>query len=177
MGSEVGRNIRFGTDERTTEASSGPLPERATPRDGARHQPWCTADVPTGADRCPTCNVWQPSNTGAWKTGAFSRQLLESQAVVEAMADKRAALKRHVGDASEVQSDLIGDYALVDVLISTVADNILKGGMLTPKGKRRAAVTLLLLLLDRRVKYAGMLGLKAVIKDVDLARALVQETR
>src|SRR6185436_10462145 len=74
-------------------------------QDGARHQPWCAADVPPGADRCPRCQVWQTANRGALKTGFYSQQVLEHPAAIAAMAEKREALRQHVGEASLVQED------------------------------------------------------------------------
>jgi hypothetical protein len=93
------------------------------------------------------------------------------------MAEKREALARHVGAASVIQQDVINDYATVDVLIDTVTANIVKLGVLTTKGRTRAAVSLLLQLLDRRVRYAALLGMKAEVKDVDFARAFQEQER
>lgn len=145
--------------------------------DGSRHQRWCQADVPVGAGRCPRCQVWQPSNLGALKTRAFSRQTPEQPDALLAMFEKREALVRHVGAASVIQQDVINDYATVDVLIDTVTANIVTLGVLTTKGRTRAAVSLLLQLLDRRVRYAGLLGMKAEAKDVDFARAFQEQER
>ena len=150
------------------EAGSGRSQETpaSRPPDGPRHQPWCSRpEIPAGADRCPRCACWQPSNRGAVKFGATSRQALTAPAALATMADKRTQLYAHLGQPSVIQADLVDDYATLDVLIDTVSDNIAQLGVFTAKGRARAGVSLLLQLLDRRVRYAGLLGLRSV-KDV-----------
>ena len=82
------------------------------------------------------------------------------------------------GEPSMIQADLVTDYARVDVLIESVAANIEVGGIFTPKGSARAAVSLLLSLLDRRLRLAQVLGLERKSKPVnplDAVRAAVVE--
>jgi len=43
-------------------ADNGAVPGTVKP---AAHQPWCSADVPAGAERCPRCKAWQPDNLAA----------------------------------------------------------------------------------------------------------------
>jgi hypothetical protein len=77
------------------------------------------------------------------------------------IAGKRAELEVHVGGApSAIQSDLITDYARVDTLIESVAHNIEIGGIFTAKGHARAATTLLLQLMEKRLRLAQILGLE-----------------
>jgi hypothetical protein len=70
------------------------------------------------------------------------------------------------GEPSAVQADLVTDYARVDVLIESVAANIEVGGIFTAKGHARAAVSLLLNLLDRRLRLATTLGIERRVKPV-----------
>jgi hypothetical protein len=66
----------------------------------------------------------------------------------------------------------VTDYARTDLLIESMAANLEVGGILTAKGKARAAVKLLLALMDRRLRLATTLGLERRARHVDLARKL-----
>lgn len=126
----------------------------------------------------PTTNrgQFQPGNTVALKHGAY-RSLDRPEALI-AIAGKRAELAQHLGgDPSLIQADLLTDYARVDVLIESVAANIEVGGIFTPKGSARAAVSLLLSLMDRRLRLATTLGIERKAKQVDLAQAFANQER
>jgi hypothetical protein len=95
------------------------------------------------------------------------RRSLDRPAALAAIAGKRAELIAHLGgDPSLIQLDLITDYARVDVLIESVAANIEVGGIFTPKGSARAAVSMLLVLLDRRLRLATALGIERKVKPI-----------
>jgi hypothetical protein len=130
----------------------------------ARHQAWCPRPkLPPGAYRCPRCNVWQPANTAALTHGAY--RSLDRPEALAAKLQKRTELIEHFsGEVSVIKADLLEDYACLDVLISTVVGNIEVGGILTPKGHTRAAVTLLMSLMDRRLRLAMTLGLERASK-------------
>jgi hypothetical protein len=68
--------------------ASGPL-------DGPRHQKWCRAEVPPGADSCPRCGVWQPKNKGAAQHEAYSVQRREALAPI--VAKHRRGILRQLG--------------------------------------------------------------------------------
>jgi hypothetical protein len=124
----------------------------------------------------PKRGRFQPGNTAAMKHGAY-RSLDRPEALI-AMQGKRAELTQHLGgEPSIVQADLVTDYARVDVLIESVARNIEVGGIFTPKGSARAAVSLLLLLMDRRLRLAVTLGIERRQKRIDLAQAFEQQER
>jgi hypothetical protein len=95
------------------------------------------------------------------------RRSLDRPEALAAIAGKRAELVEHMGgDPSLLEADLLTDYARVDVLIESVAANIEVGGIFTPKGSARAAVSLLLSLLDRRLRLATTLGIQRKAKPV-----------
>lgn len=118
-----------------------------------------------------------PSNTFSLKHGG--RRSLDRPEALIAIAGKRAELTAHLGDAvSVVQQDIVTDYARTDVLIESVAANIEVGGIFTAKGRTRAAVTLLLSLMDRRLRLATTLGIEKKQREVnplDAVRAAVAE--
>ena len=136
-----------------------PSPETQASRADQRHQPWCAADVPPGADTCPRCGCFQLRNQKALVHGGF-RGLGTPQALA-GLAAKRQELEAHLGgDPSAVQRDLAGDYARVDAIIESITETLARGGPLTPKGRSRAAVTLLLHLMDRRLRLAQALSIE-----------------
>lgn len=142
-------------------------PSTESPACRGRHQPWCDAAVPDGADRCPRCGVWQLSNRGAYKDGHSSRQLrsylLESPEAVAALTAHRREIETDLGgcsNLSRVQRDLIGRYVETSVLADWLGGNLVAQGVLTPKGRSRAALSAYLLVLDRQHRLALALGLQ-----------------
>ena len=151
--------------------SKSPFGERPT------QCPRCGADNPRDASTCVACHRFLPGNVAAVTHGG--RRALDRPEALAAIAGKREELVKHLGgDPSLIQADLVTDYARVDVLIESVAANIEVGGIFTPKGSARAAVSLLLTLLDRRLRLATTLGLERKSKPVnplDAVRAAVAE--
>jgi hypothetical protein len=92
---------------------------------------------------------------------------VQHPAAVAAMAARREALREHLGGFSVVQADLVDDYVMLDVLISTITDNLMAHGALSARGRTRAATNLLLQLLDRRLRYAERLGLHPAARPVN----------
>lgn len=93
------------------------------------------------------------------------RRSLDRPEALAAIAGKREELVQHLGgEPSVVQADLVTDYSRLDLLIESVAANIEVGGIFTPKGSSRAAVSLLLSLLDRRLRLATTLGIERRVK-------------
>ncbi len=123
------------------------------------------ADNLADAVTCGGCHRFLPGNTAALTHGG--RRSLDRPEALAAIAGKREELVRHLGgDPSMIQADLVTDYARVDILIESVAANIEVGGIFTPKGSARAAVSLLLSLLDRRLRLATTLGIERKAKPV-----------
>jgi len=123
------------------------------------------ADNAADAVTCAGCHRFLPGNTAALTHGG--RRSLDRPEALAAIAGKRDELVQHLGgEPSMIQADLVTDYARVDVLIESVAANIEVGGIFTPKGSARAAVSLLLTLLDRRLRLAQTLGIERRVKPV-----------
>jgi hypothetical protein len=95
------------------------------------------------------------------------RSRLQRPEQLAAIAGKRAEVIDHLGgDPTLIQADLATDYSRVDTLIETVAKNIETNGILTSKGHTRAAVSMFLSLLDRRLRLAQVLGIERKAKPV-----------
>lgn len=153
-----------------------PMSESAVSRPAARHQPWCDADVPTDASRCPRCGVWQPLNRGAWKTGASSRQLLESPEALAAVAEHRCEIEADLGDGlSRIGRDLVHRYVETSLIATTLGADLATRGILTAKGRQRAALTAYLQVLDRQHRLALALGLERKTRRVTPMQAIAAE--
>lgn len=145
--------------------NSGAPAEPSGERPAPTPCPHCGADTTLGAQSCPSCHLALPGNTLALKHGG--RRAPQHPDALVAIAAKRADLERHLGgDPSVIQSDLVTDYARIDTLIESVAANIERGGVFTPKGSARAATTMLLALVDRRWRLAQLLGIERRSKQV-----------
>jgi hypothetical protein len=118
--------------------------------------------------------VWQPGNSGALKHGAFSQQALNEPATRAAMAQKREILIADL--AAELWNDLIDDYLIVDAVIDRLHKNVTEHGVLTTKGRRRAAIALLLELQDRRLRLADLLNKRSESIDPHVDRAPASST-
>jgi hypothetical protein len=100
----------------------------------------------------------------------YSRLALTSPAACALQEAKRGRVTSDLGeDLAEIKADLVADYAKLDVLISTVHRNIEGAGVFTTTGRRRAAVDLLLSLIDRRLKLATVLGTERKTRSVSPA--------
>lgn len=136
--------------------------------------PDVTAPDPSPEPPASNSGQFQPGNTAALRHGAY-RSLDRPEALI-AIAGKREEIAQHLGgEPSLIQSDLVTDYARLDVLIESVAANIEVGGIFTPKGRSRAAVTLLLALMDRRLRLATTLGIERKTKQIDLAQVFAKQ--
>ena len=134
------------------------VPEVTCPRCG-------TTDNSPNSDICYSCCAFLPRNTAAMTHGA--RRSLERPEVLAHIESKRTELTAHLGgDPTVVQADLVTDYARVDVLIESVVAHIEVKGIFTPGGNVRKAASLLLTLLDRRLRLATTLGIERKAKPV-----------
>lgn len=140
-----------------------PLTERSRDHDPRQERP----------DRDATTGQFLPGHLTNVKHGAY--QSLDRPEALAAITGKRDEIIRDLGgDLAIIKSDLVTDYARTDVLIESVARNIEVGGIFTPKGSSRAAVTLLLSLMDRRQRLAQALGLERHVKPVNPLDAVRQ---
>lgn len=109
---------------------------------------------------------FKKGNAIALKHGRYSRQaqlaLLPGQEEIRAvLAARRARLLEDQGgtqDMGLVLEDSIDRYQRLWVLASTLEARLEQEGMLTGKGKTRAAVTLYLGIVDRLMKLAQQIG-------------------
>lgn len=122
-------------------------------------------DPPNADCRCIKCGCVRHGSSLALKHGG--RRSLDRPEALIAIRGKREVVIRDLGgDLTVIASDLVTDYARVDVLIESVAANIEVGGVFTAKGRARACVGMLLSLLDRRLRLAQVLGLERRVKSV-----------
>ena len=110
--------------------------------------------------------MWQPGNVGALVHGLRSpraqQALLPGQEGLRGvLAEQRRELLDDLGGeqaASAVTRDTVDRYLRLGVLASTLEDRIEREGMVTGKGRTRAAVTLYLSIVDRMTRLAQQLG-------------------
>jgi hypothetical protein len=107
---------------------------------GPRHQAWCSADVPPGAIRCPTCNLWQPGNSGALVNGGRRRLTPADIASRDGLLDKLFAERGGRDNLDVVQQLRIEDYATAATQLRNVAQRLEEVGPLTAAGRRRSVV-------------------------------------
>jgi hypothetical protein len=120
---------------------------------------------------------FQRGNTAGLKHGAY-RSLDRPEALIAIKGKQDEVIQQLGGDLSQIQTDLVTDYARVDVLIESVVSNIEVGGIFTPKGRARAAVTMLMSLMDRRLRLALTLGLERrqrPVHPIDAVRAAIEK--
>src|SRR5262245_36850503 len=121
-------------------------------------------ELPTSGHRAD--GTFAPGNVEALKHGLFSRRfqagdLAEPEHVRTALADKRDAITSDLGGAdavSELQGDMVGRYVALQLVEAGLIENIIRLGVLTPKGRQRAALGALLQVGDRLTRIAGVLG-------------------
>ena len=126
------------------------------------------AEVPPGANRCPSCNVFQPSNTVALKHGN-RRQQPTGQAIAR-RREIRDEWARSLGGGyfPPELSAALDDFAFVRVQLDTVATYLETVGTFTERGRRRAALDTYLALSQR----AERIG--AQIQDLNAKRPKTQ---
>jgi len=135
---------------------AGAGPEAAT----ARHQRWCTADVPAGADRCPRCGVWQLKNTGAMKPGS-SRQ--EPPPDLRQNADELiAGILVDLGGVDELstlEKETVRMLADVQISARLLMNEMATNGLFTPGRNVRQVYDKWLQAVDRFDRLSQRLGL------------------
>jgi hypothetical protein len=107
-----------------------------------------------------------PRKTNGLRAVKFLEQLKADAG--EVLRERRDALQRDLGgDLGLVKGDTADAYLVTVLLATSLAENLLVKGVLTPKGKSRAAMTAYLQVLDRQVKLGTLLGLERRVKPVD----------
>ena len=121
-----------------------------------------------------------PNNKGHWLDGSRSqqvrRQLLEAPEARAALAEFRHEVETDLGGQnalSRIQRDLINRYVETVTIADWLSTNLMAFGMLTPKGRQRAALSAFLLVLDRQHRLAQTLGIERRTKHVDPLTAVI----
>ncbi len=110
-----------------------------------------------------------PGNAMAVKTGLRSSLLLEQRDVAEWHREQVEAIHADLGGASELSSlqrASVREVARLEIILAALGDELIEGGVLTGKGAMRAATTTYLMVLDRFIKIAGVVGLQRQTKRV-----------
>lgn len=108
-----------------------------------------------------------PGNRWAMKTGARSRYvaagLMPEQAEARAvLAARQAAIETDLGGHDELSAlahDMVTDYLRLRLIADWLAENLMREGPLTGKGRQRAALTAFLQVVDRLHRVTSSLGL------------------
>jgi len=105
----------------------------------------------------------------ALRHGLRSTQLLEAHDVRVWHREQVAAITRDLGGDDQltaVKRSMVRELARVEVILASLGDELLERGVMTGKGKTRAAATLYLKTLDRFEKVARLIGLEGRTKQV-----------
>lgn len=129
---------------------------------------------------------FQTGNTSSLKHGLRSRRaltasLLGQEALRATLAERHAEILQDLG-GDETLSLTKRDLARRFVELTGVADSLLalllRDGLISSKGRQRAALSSFLGVVDRLTRIAGVLGLERHAKKVpDLETFLAQRTR
>jgi hypothetical protein len=94
------------------------------------------------------------------------------------MRERQSSIVADLGeDLSTVKQDVVARYLEASLVADYLFDNVVKHGVLTGKGRTRAAVATYLQVLDRVVRLAQLLGLERQQRRVDVAQAFAQGSR
>jgi hypothetical protein len=125
-------------------------------------------------------------NRGALKSGQYSRaiataELPEQSEVRAILAEREAAIVTDLGGRealSTMQVDLVRDYQTLHCIASYLESRIVREGPITAKGRTRAAVAVLLSIVDRKMRVAQLLGITRAARPVEsLAEAIARVTQ
>jgi len=117
---------------------------------------------------------WTKGNRGHWKHGgtslAVARGELPEQAdALAVMAERQMAILNDLGgedQVGQIKRDLISRYLQNSLIADYLADNIAREGVLSTKGRQRAAVNTFLAVVNTLHKLAGSIGLERRLKDL-----------
>jgi len=112
-------------------------------------------------------------------TGEYS-QLVRSGAATgqgDALAEARRVLRSELGDAGVVKGELADAFVELAAVRNYLGGRLEREGPLTAKGRTRALLSAYLLVVDRQVRLAGLLGVERTGRPVDLARAYMGTDR
>lgn len=150
---------------------------------------------PTKGDTCRCGRAWRdtPDARGVWRCGQghpkpgtpglalkhggrsmnVLRGTLPSQEkAVELLGERQAAILADLGGADQVswlRTDLVRRYLEMSLVADYLAHNMVRNGVLSAKGRTRAAVTTYVQVVDRLTRLANTLGLERQARPVGLA--------
>jgi hypothetical protein len=81
-------------------------------------------------------------------------------------AERERAVLADLGDLSTLQAGLVRRYVHAELIAEWLEGNLIAQGVLTTKGRTRAAVDVYLRVVDRVTKLAGELGLERRAKRI-----------
>ncbi len=113
--------------------------------------------------RDPATGRWIAGCMPRVRTGSRTDRLLEVPALAVAHRERTDALTADLGGMSQlsaVQGPLVAELARLQLVTESLGADVLRHGVLTGKGRTRAAVTIYLQVLDRQQKLAALLGLE-----------------
>jgi hypothetical protein len=146
--------------------------------DGPRHQRWCSAEVPAGAERCPRCGVVQPRNALARQHGAYAA---EPEPEVQALAERlTAGIVADLGgpaELSEIERGYVRKIAVLEGTLHVFAKDMKHRGLLTRSGGVRRVYEQFLHGLDRWDRLAQRLGTRRRARPVETAADIIAAHR
>jgi hypothetical protein len=158
---------------------SGAIDKAEAMTEGQVVAPGIAPEIEASGDMCEAvCDTPQQpaqfatSRLNAMRTGIHSELvrkglLPEQQEAVQAMHERRAAIVSDLGDdLSQVKQDVLQRYLEASLIADYLFDNIQHLGVLTGKGRTRAACSAYLQVLDRQVRLGQMLGFERKAKQV-----------
>ena len=164
------------SEEKTaSEGSQEPIGERPACGPACRcGSPWHDEMDAGGVWRCeaghPRPNTPGPAMKHGGRSKLVGRGLLPEQAEVLALiAEREAAILKDRGGAENVGQltrDLVRRYLEAGLIADYLSNNIVRHGVLTTKGRTRAAVNTYLHVLDRLHRIAGAIGLERAARQV-----------
>lgn len=104
---------------------------------------------------------FQPGNLAAMKTGLRAKTIGAGPGAVAALQDRVVAITSDLGgeDVSQVAAGVVRRHAQLEAVAETLWADIEARGLLTGKGRQRAALSAYLAVSDRLARSAALLGL------------------
>lgn len=106
---------------------------------------------------------WAVGNMARLTTGQRTKRLLDVPELARAHVERTDALVTDLGGIaglSVAAAMLVAELARLQLVTESLGADVLRHGVLTGKGRTRAAVTIYLQVLDRQQKLAQLLGLE-----------------
>jgi hypothetical protein len=111
-----------------------------------------------------------PGNSARLVHGLRSQRALNGElGGPELKAEANARLRELTadqGDAGFLRRDLVKRTTQLTIIADTLADELVRNGIITPKGSQRAALTAYLSVIDRLTRLSATLGLERRTKQV-----------